>query len=131
MRTYPFLMFFDFDVYSNALKCCPLIFPMACRRGLKRFFFRSGLVRAVPMQYLLKPNGFMRSSLRSDNIGDGTSPSRFSSMMAISGSSISRSLIRLWKRSPVSIVSRSVLLLLTRVIRLNLFSIASCKSSGL
>ena len=43
----------------------------------------SGLVTAVPMQYLLNPDGLMRNVRIMDRMGEDTRPSRLSSMMTM------------------------------------------------
>ena len=48
---------------------------------LKRFCFSEGLVNKEPIQYLLKPKGRTRKRRSTCNTGEGTLPSRFSSMI--------------------------------------------------
>ena len=58
-----------------------MIFPIFRKRGLKRLRCSVSLVTAVPMQYLLKPEGLMRSVRSIGRMGEDTRPSRLSSMM--------------------------------------------------
>ena len=62
--------------------CCINLSAM-CNLALKRFFFREKSdVSAVPMQYLLNPQGFTRKPHIISAIGDSILPFRLSSMTA-------------------------------------------------
>ena len=56
---------------------------MVCRRGFSLLQCRQSLVMAEPMVYFENPWGLMRSCFSMSSIGEGTRPSRFSSMITI------------------------------------------------
>ena len=70
------------------------ILEIIINRSLKLLRLSELFVKALPMQYLLNPERFMRNSLKMSRAGDGTLPSRFNSMMAVLSSLSRPSLFR-------------------------------------
>ena len=90
--------------------------------GFNLLQWSSWLVNADPMTYLEKPWGLILKSRNILRMGEGTNPSRFSSMITISFIKRMFSVETLWNLRFVSMVRRSVLPLFTKVMRSNRFS---------
>ena len=85
--------------------------------GFIRLSRRLSSVSDMPMQYLLKPCGNIRSSFSIFSTGEWERLSRLSSMMTISSNVVLLPVSKLWNCRLVSMVSRSVLAWLTSVRR--------------
>ena len=89
---------------------------------LNRPLLAWGSVRVMPMQYLLTRAGLIRCSRKIPLMALRPRPSCLSSMITVSCSEVSRAVRQFLNRNCVSMVSRSVRLGFTSVMRVNLVS---------
>ena len=105
-------------------------FCINLKRSLKLLRLRFLLVRAQPMQYLLKPERLMRNLRKISSEGEKTLPSLLSSMIVTCSNFRLSSVRKLWNLRLKSIVRRSVFPKFTSVILLKRFSITGRISSS-